>query len=349
MCPGAQGIASESESTQLARHLEAWITGRPLAGVRAIAFIAERESAHAALGLLGPDDIAIVPAGSETQGSACRTIEYTGRFVEVGDELTVGGLSVELCDYLAAAFVEILGPTAVVMNDEAGWAAFLADADSALHAGVFVPQLHDPSLLLAGRQAFLAPAEPVLFRPHFLSDGLIRNGLEGPIIGRIEEPPAGFGAPPRSGPVDEYGGIAEPELIAEAISSRPWLPRYIRAYELAARVHATPSTRISGFGFTVAQDGLGDAVPDSDQPFLYEEGGEYVVGDLRTGRRTGVGPQGAVVVDIALSSSSEELALSRVARALKVTTGTAAGLLDEVGRHLGIEIAEAPDAAPGVC
>jgi hypothetical protein len=348
MSAAEQNVVSEGEPKEVARYLEAWITGRPLAGIRSIAFVAERDAARAALRLLGPADVALVPAGSDTRRYPGRVIEYVGRFVEVGDELTVGELCVELRDYVAAAFVEILGPTAVVMNDESGWAAFLADADSALHEGNFVPQLRDPALLLAGRQSFLAPALPALFRPHFLPDGSIRNGPEGPTIGHLDEAAAELTAPPNFGLVSEYGGVVDPATITKAIASRPWLPRYIRSFELAARVHATSSTRISGFGFSVVVDGRGDVSPNAHQPFLYEEDGTCIVADLRTGRRTAVGPEGAVITDIALTSSSEDLALSRIAQALSVTHEVAVGLLGKVQQRLDVQIAGTSASAVGV-
>ncbi|MFF1633864.1 hypothetical protein [Leifsonia sp. NPDC058248] len=95
---------SENDSAQVGRYLEAWITGRPLGDVRAMAFVAESGLVQSALALLGKDDIAIVPAGSDIRGFPGKTVEYLGRFVDVGDEMTIDGRSIEMQDYLMVKF-----------------------------------------------------------------------------------------------------------------------------------------------------------------------------------------------------------------------------------------------------
>lgn len=120
-----------------ARALREWITGEHTEHSRI--FLLEGGADVSDLDdVAGHDDVVLLPAESAPYDGPAGTARYSGALREVGDELFFGERGVELQDYVAAAFVQIIGPTAVRFFDETSWRAFLDDAELARRTGVFL-------------------------------------------------------------------------------------------------------------------------------------------------------------------------------------------------------------------
>ncbi|WP_244632073.1 daptide biosynthesis RiPP recognition protein [Microbacterium sp. Se63.02b] len=190
----SDGRAVETER-QGARALREWITGerRDYARVFLLEPGAATENVE---GVAGPDDAVLLPVECGAYDGQGAAIRYSGILSDAGDELFIGDRGVELQDYVAAAFVQIVGPTAVSMVDETGWQAFLADADLARRTGVFPSALLDPRVLLADRSALTNPTElvtPSAIRVH--RDGAIGLGIGGEVVGRVDDLPTLLATP----------------------------------------------------------------------------------------------------------------------------------------------------------
>jgi len=214
--------------------------------------------------------------------------------------------------------------------------AFLDDADLARRTGVFPAALIDPRVLLADRGALARPDEsatPSTIRVR--ADGRVSVGVHGDVIGSVDELPSLLAvAQPRAAAVTVVtpGG----ELYAE-LRNREWIGRYLRATDLMKMLRlANGAARISGFGWTLVDDGLADAEPPAEDPLLIENEDGFVLADTVTLRRQLLSPTTAQVVAVTQTSSTLERAAERVARQLDVAASEARILCLEAVTALGI-------------
>lgn len=326
-----------------ARIVVEWITGRPSSFRRAVFGAPGAPIERLAAGLRA-DDVVIAP-GSAPVDTAARVVRYDGGFDEVGDVLHVAGHAVELQHYASAAYVELLGPTAMRFLDGEGWRAFLDDADLARDSGVFAGPLTDARLRLADAGVLTAPFEvtpPVAVHVH--DDGRVTCGAQGAPLGTIDTPVDDmWAARPRW---TAMAGLVAPDDLARDLVSRPWLGRHLRAAELRGVLGLrSGESLIDGFGWSA--DGLrgGDASPRPDDPFLVRTRDGILLADLRTRRRQRLSEIAATVVAAMQSSSDPSRAAERIARGRGVSVGDAHRLCAEASERLGVRTG-AP-AAPG--
>lgn len=324
--------------------LRAWVTGGHAA--RGRVFLREAETgAEAVAAAADPEDVILEPAGSVPRHGAARAVGYGGRLADLGDELFLGERGVELQDYIAASFVQIVGPTVMRFFDEASWRAFLDDADLARGTGVFAAAMLDPRVLLADRSALARPQEVQTPRALRIdADGRVHLGLQGEAVGHVDDLPAALGrARPRASALGGVPGSAD--LVAE-LDTRPWLRRYLDAADLRKMLRLpNGAARIAGFGWTLLDDELADAEPPTDDPFLLDTAEGFLLADVRTLRRHLLSPLTAAVVDAIQTSRTRGRAAARVARACGVPDAHARRLcLDAftaLGVHLGAPIEDA--------
>ncbi|MWV29899.1 daptide biosynthesis RiPP recognition protein [Rathayibacter iranicus] len=317
------------------RYVEAWITGRVLVPGQAIGFAEDQDSAAMAVETLVEDDVLFVPTGVNVADFAGATIEYDGRFGAAGDELTVCGHTVELQDYLASGFIDIIGPTCARIQDLREWDAFLADADEAYSGGPFPRQFLEDGLLLAGSFAFFAESSnSQAFRPYFSADGTIFGGPQGESLDAVALQAHRNNL---SGPVAEFeGSIPRPNLINDC-STRPWLGRYLRIFDLLKRTHRDTDARIVGFGHSILDDGNDAATPSYHAPYLSFIGEDLVLEDLATGRRFKVPVRTAAAIEALMTSSKPTRSAERLAECLAIEKDRAWSILDEVASRFGFK------------
>lgn len=314
-----------------ARALREWITGERDEYSRV--FLVDGGAATAGVAeVAGRDDVILLPEAGEPYGGLGRAVRYSGAWEEIGDELFFGTRAVELQDYVAAAFVQIVGPTAVCFTSAAGWHAFLVDADIARDTGVFPSALIDPRVILAGRTALARPGEPMTPTAiRVRSDGRVSVGVRGEVIGSVDDLPTLLTIPlPR---VAALGGIAAREELTADLTCREWIERYLDATDLIKMLRfANGAAKLSGFGWSLVEDGLADAQPLTADPFLLETCDGFLLADIRTLRRQLLSPVTARVVAVIQTSSAPEVATERVSRLLGTPPEEANRLcLDAVG------------------
>lgn len=314
-----------------ARALREWITGRCEEYSQVI--LVERGAAAADIDdVAGRDDVVLLPMAGEPYNGRARAVRYSGALDEIGDELFFGERSVELQDYVSAAFVQILGPTAVCLVDLPGWYAFLADAEIARETGVFPSALIDPRVILGDRTALAKPDEraaPSALRVR--SDGRVSVGLRGEVIGSVDDLRALLSVPlPR---IAALGGIAPRDELTADLTSRGWIGRYLDATDLIKMLQlGNGGAKMAGFGWELVEDGRADAEPLMSDPFLLETSDGFLLADTGTLRRQLLSPVTAQVVAILQTSSAPEVAAERITRLLGTTASDASRLcIDAVG------------------
>lgn len=327
-----------------ARALREWITGERNDYSR-VFLVENGAAADRVVDIAGSDDAILLPAASAPHRGLASTVHYSGALGEVGDELFFGERGVELQDYVAAAFVQIVGPTAVCLFDASGWQSFLDDAELARRTGVFPSALIDPRVLLADRNALVQPS--ALETPSAIRvcmDGRVRVGMQGEIIGDVDELQTLLAVPvPR---VAALGGIAPRQDLAAALTSREWIARYLKATDLMKMLRlANGAATISGFGWCLLDDGLADAEPRTTDPFLLETADGFVLADPGTLRRQRLSTMTATVVTAVQTASSFEIAAERVARQLGMPAAEANTLCLEAATLLDVHVGRRADAS----
>lgn len=312
-----------------ARIVVEWITGRHRSFDRAV-FCHPGVALGAVHATLGPGDVMFVPRGTSVE-TAAHVIPYDGAFDDIGDTLHVAGHSVELQHYAAAAYVELIGPTAVRFLDAAGWRAFLADADLARSSGVFTSPLTDVRLRLADEDVLRDPfAERVPASLHFHADGHTTAGAQGGTLkgNEVDAPQPRWLA---------LAGITEAGQLVDDLACRPWLGRFLRAAHL---IGALPSDDapllVDGFGWS-ALDTDGVVVePQCDDPFLVKTPSGVTLADLRTRRRHRLPADSVAVVAAVQRSADLPTAAERVSAELGVALSAGERLCSEAVEYLGV-------------
>ncbi|WP_338108816.1 daptide biosynthesis RiPP recognition protein [Rathayibacter rathayi] len=318
------------------RYVEAWITGRVLLPGQAIGFAEDDEAAGLASANLIDSDILFVPTGVNVDDFGGTVVEYDGRFRAAGDEITVCGHTVELQDYLASGFVDIVGPTCAQIQDLREWDAFIADADEVRSGAPFPRQFLESGLLLGGTFSLLAESslDGQSFRPYFSKDGKVFAGPQGKALDALELQEFRSARP---GAVAEFEGAVPSVTIERDCGARPWLGRYIRAFELLKRTNRDADACIIGFGHSILDDGLDDAAPSHHAPYLSLVEQEVVLEDLATGRRFRTPLQTAAAVEALMTSSERSRSEERLAGYLAIGQERARRMLDEVASQFGFE------------
>lgn len=317
-----------------ARVVVEWITGRPRSFRRAV-FCAPGASAGRVAVTLGADDVLLVPDALPVE-TAARVIGYRGAFDDIGDMLHVAGHAIELQHYASAAYVELVGPTAMRFFDLDGWRAFLDDADLARDAGDFAGPLVDPRLRLADAGTVDAPfdvAPPKALHVH--ADGRITAGAQGERLGAVDTAVDDLWASrPRW---TALTGVVAETVVVDGLGSRSWLARYLRAAQVWGVLGIRPGEgRIDGFGWSADAASEGDAQPGPDDAFLVETAGGVLLADLRTRRRQRLSDLTARVVATLQTSSDPNRATERLARMERIPETTAAQLCAEAAGRLGV-------------
>ena len=328
-----------------ARALREWLTGEREAFSRV--FLVESGAAvEAVREVVAPDDVMLLPASSPPDGGPAAVARYTGELRAVGDELFFGERGVELQDYVAAAFVQIIGPTAIRFFDAAGWRAFLDDADLARRTGVFPTALIDPRVLLADRSALEKPGEVVTpSAVRVAADGSVSVGVQGEVIGTVDDLSAALDTPlPRS---TALGEVAPRHEVAAESARLAGIRRYLSATDLMKILHlANGDARIAGFGWAPIDDRLADAEPLTADPFLLDTADGLMLADTGTLRRQLLTPLTATVVAATQTSSTLELAAQRLARELGTPVSHASALCLEAVAALGVHFGERTSGDP---
>jgi hypothetical protein len=321
-----------------ARIVEEWITGRHASFRRAV-FCAPGAPTASAAAAMTEDDVLLVPSG-ETIETSAHVVRYDGAFDEVGDVLLVAGHGLELQHYAAAAYVELVGPTAMRFLDADGWRAFFADADLARTSGVFLAPLTDPRLRLADLAVFDDPF--VSLAPqnlHVHADGRLTAGAQGAVLGLADDLAAVLASPRARW--EALAGLAAPADLTRDLAARPWLGRFVNAAALVGLLGVEASDlRIDGFGWSAASDeGRGvdtGAVARRDDPFLVRTPEGVLLVDLRTRRRQRLPEQTVRVVAALQASADATAAADRLARTERLSTEVARALCAEAERLLGV-------------
>lgn len=323
-----------------ARALREWIIGEPPAYSRV--FLVE-SGANAALvdAVAVEGDVVLLAAGTEPLRGAATTVHYSGALSEIGDELFLGEHGVELQDYVAAEFVQIIGPTAVCFPDATSWQAFLDDARLARRTGVFPSALLDPRVILAHRGALATPeqiATPSAIRVH--ADGRVSVGVRGEVIGSVDDLRSALTARlPKSA---EWAGAASITTMAADLADRDRVERYLLATDLMKMLRlVNGSARIAGFGWSPLDDDRADAEPLPADPFLLETPDGVVLADVTTRRRQLLSPLTVTVVAATQTSRSLEVAAERVARRCGMTASSAGLLCRDAVSALNIHVGRA--------
>lgn len=326
------------------RALREWITGEAEACSR-VFLVESGAAAECVAEVAGEDDVVLLHAQSGPCDGPAHVVRYTGALREIGDELFFGERGVELEDYVAAAFVQIIGPTAVGFFDRTSWQAFLDDAELARRTGVFPSALIDPRVLLANRRALATPG--ALTTPRAIrvgADGRVSVGVRGEVIGDVDELRTVIEtAVPHA---VAWGGIGpRPELIAD-LTDRGWIGRYLNATDLIKMLHLENGVaKISGFGWSLIDDDRADAEPLPSDPFLLETADGFVLADTTTLRRQLLSPVTAKVVAATQTSSATEIAVDRLARECGLSVSDAHTLCREAATALNIHIGAPADAS----
>lgn len=339
MRDGAEITGSELVGAQALRE---WITGERREHARV--FLVERGAPTRAVAEVAEaDDVVLLPEDSDTYRGRASVVRYRGALSEIGDELFLGDSRVELQDYVAAAFIQIVGPTAVGLFDASGWQAFFEDAELAQRTGVFPSALIDPRVLLANRGALENPGE--LHTPSAIrvgSDGRVGVGVRGAVIGEVDRLPTLLTTVlPRGaalGVADQTGAVGSDRVGLDGIG------RYLRATDLMKMLRLpNGAAKISGFGWALADDERADAEPLSADPFLIEVPEGLVLADTTTLRRRLLSPVTARVVAVTQTSSAPDIAAQRIASHLDISVEDADMLCREAVTALDIHLGRRAD------
>ncbi|MEW1660645.1 daptide biosynthesis RiPP recognition protein [Streptomyces sp. NPDC093707] len=303
--------------------LAQWVNGRREELTGRVFFLESSGHLPAVLRLASADDVVFVPEGSQEIDGPAMTARYSGQFVGPGDEMLIEGrYAVELQDYLAVAFLPVLGLTVVRLENEADWESFLADADLARGGGVFVEQLMHPAVLLAdtGVTGFSHAASTVLPRAHVTVEGEIRTSATGTTVGTVdstlEEILQAAGRLPAAAETDLCGVVA-PEKVRGAVCQRPWLPRYLNALTALRSVRRHGANWwVSGFGKRLVPGVPSEAQELTTAPLLLWNDEDFLLLDLATNRRFGLGADAARLAELLITADSMGQAVTRAVELL---------------------------------
>lgn len=338
------GSLKLSQQQSIAAAVDQWVTGIPGRIRGHVIFVENPDHTEYAKTVAGEDSVVLVLNGDRTDAGI---VAVTGSFDVAGEELLVDGtLSLEIQDYVAIPFVNLVGVTVVRITTKEDWQAFSDDAEEACRTGHFVQQLTEVNAVLAERG--LLNGQPkdnlLLARLHITWDGSILSGPYGAKIGTIGDAlpdltVRAIALRPESAVAAAY----YPWDIYESLAAKPWIARYLAAldaWKFVAR-EDRPATKLMGFGASLYGAALRDGLPSAHAPFILKRGSEHTLLDARTGRLFKIGPDAAAIIEAVSNLRDVKVAAIAVAPALNVP----AALAEESARavlhrfeQLGIDI-----------
>jgi hypothetical protein len=328
-----------SQQQTIAAAVDQWITGVPGRIAGHVVFVENPEHIDYAKTLAGEGSV-ILALNGDRDDEAITTV--SGSFDAAGEELLVDGtLSLEIQDYVAIPFVNLVGVTVVRMTTNEDWQAFFDDAEEARRSGHFVRQLTEVNAVLAER-ALLTGIEQKsmsLARLHITWDGRILSGPYGAEIGRVGDAFGDLQAK-SVGPASAMAAVNCAADI-EALRANPWIPRYLAALDAWKFIprEARDTTSLVGFGASLY--GTAPGVPSASAPFIIKRAGEYTLLDTKSGRVFKVGIDAATIIEAISNLQDASAAAALVAPALNVSGAVAAGSVTAVLKQfeqLGIDL-----------
>lgn len=333
-----------SQQQSIAAAVDQWITGVPGRIPGHVIFVENPQHADYAKTLAGEGSAVLVLNGDKADDGI---VPVSGSFDAAGEELLVDGtLSLEIQDYVAIPFVNLVGVTVVRITTEEDWQAFFDDAEEAIRSGHFVRQLTEVNAVLAERQLLSGATKDnlLLARLHITWDGSIKTGSYGTKIGKVGDslPDIRVRAISLS-PESAVASVYYPWDIQDSLAAKPWIPRYLAALDAWKFISREDraETRLVGFGVSLYGATLSDGLPSRSAPFILKKASEHTLLDTSTGRLFKIGTDAAVIIEAVSNMRDIKAAATVVAPALKISAGVAEGAVRAVVTHfeqLGINI-----------
>ncbi|WP_235036304.1 daptide biosynthesis RiPP recognition protein [Arthrobacter sp. 18067] len=338
------GSLKLSQQQSIAAAVDQWVTGIPGRVPGHVVFVENPEHTDYAKSLAGEDSAILVLNGDHGDPDI---VPVSGTYDVAGEELLVDGtLALEIQDYVAIPFVNLVGVTVVRIATADDWQAFFDDADEALRSGHFVRQLTEVNAVLAERALLSGTRRDnlLLARLHIRWDGSVMSGPYGTKIGRVGDSLADLRVRAIAlRPESAVAGVYYPWDIQDSLAAKPWIPRYLAALEACKFIPRDErgTTKIVGFGVSLYGSALHDGPPSPNVPFILTKGSEHTVLDTSTGRLFKVGPDAAAIIEAVSNLKDIKVVARVVAPAIKVSAGAAEGAVRAVVTHfeqLGIDI-----------
>lgn len=331
------GELTLSQQQTVAAAVDQWITGMPGRIAGHVIFVENPEHVGYAKTVVTEGSV-ILALNGDKDDEAITTV--SGSFHAAGEEILVDGtLSLEIQDYVAIPFVNLVGVTVVRMTTSEDWHAFFDDAEEARRSGYFVRQLTEVNAVLSERALLtgLGQKGMSLARLHITTDGRILSGPFGAEIGRVGDAIEDL----RAKTVGPGSAIANCEVDVEALKANPWIPRYLAALDAWKFIprEARETTRFVGFGVSLFSTASG--VPSAFAPFIVQWAGEYTLLDTKSGRVFKIGVDAATIIEAISNFRDVSAAAAVIAPALNVSEAVAAGSVTAVlnqFEQLGIDL-----------
>ena len=325
-----------SQQQTIAAAVDQWITGMPGRIAGHVIFVENPEHIDYAKTLVTEGSV-ILALNGDKDDEAITTV--SGSFDAGGEELLVDGtLSLEIQDYVAIPFVNLVGVTVVRMTTGEDWHAFFDDAEEARRSGHFVRQLTEVNAVLSERALLAATEQSVSSaRLHITSDGRILSGPYGAEIGRVGYAIGDLHAKS----VGPGTAMANSQVDVEALKANPWIPRYLAALDAWKFIprEARETTRFVGFGVSLFRAASG--VPTASAPFIVQRAGAYTLLDTKSGRVFKIGVDAATIIEAISNFRDVSAAAAVIAPALNVSEAVATGSVTAVlnqFEQLGIDL-----------
>jgi hypothetical protein len=333
-----------SQQQSIAAAVDQWITGVPGRIPGHVIFVENPEHADYAKTLAGEGSTVLVLNGDKSDEDI---VPVSGSFDAAGEELLVDGtLSLEIQDYVAIPFVNLVGVTVVRITTEEDWQAFFDDAEESIRSGYFVQQLTEVNAVLAERRLLSRAAEDnlLLTRLHITGDGSVRTGPYGTKVGKVGDSLPDIRIRAISlRPESAVASVYYPWDIQDSLAAKPWIPRYLAALDAWKFIprEDRANTSLIGFGVSLYGATLKDGLPSASAPFILKRAAEYTLLDTKTGRLFKIGADAAALIEAVSNVRDIKSAARAVAPALKVSAGVAEGAARAVVTHfeqLGISV-----------
>ncbi|KUM35229.1 daptide biosynthesis RiPP recognition protein [Arthrobacter sp. EpRS71] len=333
-----------SQQQSIAAAVDQWITGVPGRIPGHVIFVENPEHAGYAKTLAGEGSTVLVLNGDKADEGI---VPVSGSFDTAGEELLVDGtLSLEIQDYVAIPFVNLVGVTVARITTEEDWQAFFDDAEEAIRSGHFVQQLIEVNTVLAERGLLSGAAKNnlLLTRLHITGDGSVRTGPYGTKIGKVGDSLPDIRVRALSlRPESAVAAAYYPWDIQDSLEAKPWIPRYLAALDAWKFIprEDRANTSLLGFGVSLYGASLRDGVPSAGAPFILKRAAEHTLLDTKTGRLFRIGSDAAAIIEAVSNVRDIKTAARVLAPVLKVSAGVAEGAARAVVTHfeqLGIDV-----------
>ncbi len=333
---------SQEQSTAAA--VDQWITGIPGRIPGHVIFVENPEHTDYAKTLASQGSTILVLNGDKDVEGIVRV---SGSYDAAGEELLVdGSLSLEIQDYVAIPFVNLVGVTIVRITTEEDWQAFFDDAREAWTSGHFVQQLTEANAVLAERALLTGQnkEDRLLARLHIAWDGTVLNGPYGTMIGKVGDGLADLRVRSVSLRPESSVASASPSIhVHDLLAASPWIPRYLAALDAWKFIprEERAGTRLVGFGVSLYGCALNDGPPSAVAPFILVRGSQHTLLDASTGRVFTIGADAAVIVEALSNMGDLTKAASVVAAAINVSPAVAGDAVQAVFAYfeqLGIDV-----------